>query len=142
MRPHPLVVFIRLCGVTGFGVFLGLAIAGLVGIITGRAFTDGTAWLAGVPVLAALGTAVGATTAWLTRRWFFSSMPRRWLLFASSGLLVLPLATAVGQGEVVSAVTFPSTALGSITTTILWRRGCRRKVALAQASPHQRLDRR
>lgn len=141
-RVHPHVVFLRLCGAAGFGVFLGLAIAGLVGIVTGRAFADGTEWLAGVPILAVFGMPLGAVVAWLTRRWFLPATPRRWLFFTAAGLLALPLATAVGQGETSNAVVFPIIAIGGLTTVMLWQRGFRREVAPGQALRYGRFVRR
>ncbi|MEV4734221.1 hypothetical protein [Saccharopolyspora sp. NPDC049426] len=133
MRFRPIVVFARLCGAAGLGVFLGAAVAGLISIVTGAAFARGAAWVAGVPVLAVLGALVGLAVAWITRRWFAPQAPRRRLLFTGAGLAALPLAVAVAQGEPNTVIAFTLIAAAVVLTVTLWARGYRRETAQVRA---------
>lgn len=138
MRFHPLVVFARLCGAAGLGVFLGAAASGLVNIVTGWAFIRGNAWVTGVPVLAILGGIAGVTIAWLTRRWLMPEASRRRLLFTAAGALAAPAATAAAQGEPNTAVTFPLIFAGTAMIVTLWVQGFRRETQLARSVSYSR----
>ncbi len=131
MRFRASVVFARVCGAAGLGVFLGAGAAGLVSVITGSVFAHDPAWLTGVPVLAVLGAVAGLVIAWITRRWFAPHVPYRRWLFTAAGMLVLPLATAVSATTPV--VAFPIIAAAVVLTVSLWVRGFRRETAQARA---------
>lgn len=133
MRFRPVVVFARLCGAAGLGVFLGAAVAGLISITTGAAFARGAAWVTGVPVLAVLGALAGLAIAWLTRRWFAPQAPRRRSLFTAAGLVALPLAVAPFQGEPNTLIAFTLIAAVAVLTVTLWVRGYRRETAQVRA---------
>ena len=131
MRFRAYIVFARLCGAAGLGVFLGASAAGLINVINGSAFTHDPNWLTGAPVLAVLGAVGGFLVAWITRRWFAPRAPYRRLLFTAAGALTLPLATAVSTGAPI--VAFPLIAAAVIVTVTLWIRGYRRETAQARA---------
>lgn len=125
-------VFGRLIGAAGLGAALGAAVAGLIAIVIGQAFQPGSTWLTGLPLLAVLGAGVGALVARITRQWFLPSAPdrngvrRRMLLFTAAGLVVGPLAIAVGQLHAIAAVAIPLMLVGSAVTLTLWMRAFRR----------------
>ncbi|MEY8042629.1 hypothetical protein AB8O55_24755 [Saccharopolyspora cebuensis] len=133
MRFRAYIVFLRLCGASGLGVYLGAALCGSINIATGAAFSHGTEWLAGVPVLAVLGAVAGLAAAWLTRRWFVPRVPRRRLVFTLAGAASLPMAVTIGQGEADPFVVFPIMGVMVVVTVTLWVRGFRRETALARA---------
>jgi hypothetical protein len=98
VRLHPSISgFARFCGVSGLGVYVGTAIAGLIAVLTGRVFAAGATWLATVPVLAVVGAGVGVLVGRLTRRWLLPRVPARRWTFLAAGAVTLPLFTAVGQ---------------------------------------------
>ncbi|WP_406690334.1 hypothetical protein REH65_31185 [Saccharopolyspora sp. ID03-671] len=133
MRFRAVVVFARLCGAAGLGVFLGSAVAGLISIVTGTAFARGAAWVTGVPVLAVLGALAGLAIAWITRRWFVPQASHRRLLFTAAGVAALPLAVGVAQGEPSIPVAFTLIAAAVMLTVTLWVRGYRRETAQVRA---------
>jgi hypothetical protein len=133
MRFRSVVVFGRLIGAAGLGAALGAGVAGLIAIVIGQAFQPGSTWLTGLPVLAVIGAGVGALVARLTRQWFLPTVPdqhtgarRRMLLFTGAGLIVVPLAEAVGQLHAIAAVAIPLMLVGSAVTLTLWMRAFRR----------------
>jgi len=133
MWSRSVVAFGRLIGAAGLGAALGAAVAGLIAIVLGQAFQPGSTWLTGLPVLAVLGAGFGALVAWLTRRWFLPSAPdwkhgsrRRLLLFTAAGLVVVPLAVAVGQSPASTTVAILLMFAGSAVTLMMWTRASRR----------------
>ena len=129
MRFRSFIVFARLCGAAGLGVFLGASATGLINVITSNTFHD-PSWLTGAPVLAVLGALVGFGLAWITHRWFAPNVPYRRLLFTTAGVLALPLVTAVSTGP--PAIAFPLMLAGSVLSVTLWVRGFRQETALAR----------
>jgi hypothetical protein len=123
MRATAVVVFGRLIGATGLGAYLGAALAGLIAVITGQAFT--APWPAAVPVLALLGCGVGASIAWITRRWFLPRIRHRMLVLAAAGVLVLPLAAAIGQFHAIGSIGILLVFLGGATTLTIYHRASR-----------------
>lgn len=131
MRFRAYVVFCRLCGAAGLGVFVGATAAGLINVITGAAFAHEPTWLTGAPVLVVFGALGGFVVSWLTRRWFTPTAPYRRLSFTAAGALMLPLATAVSTGSTV--VTFPLMLAGAAWSVTLWVRGFRSETRQARA---------
>ncbi|MEV4734704.1 hypothetical protein [Saccharopolyspora sp. NPDC049426] len=131
MRFQPFIVYARLCGAAGLGVLLGAAATGLLNVLTGSVFTHLPYWLAGVPVLAALGAPTGLFAGWLTRRWFAPDVPRRQLVFAVGGPVAVPLATAVHSDSI--ALAFPLMLGAAAIAIALWVRGYRRETAQVRA---------
>jgi hypothetical protein len=122
---------IRAIGAAGLGNLLGLAVAGLIAVISGKALAPGSHWLAGLPALVVLGAVAGPIAAWFTRRWLLPSWrrgARRTLLFTAAGSVVVPLAVAIGQlpEAAIRTVAIPLGLLGSAITLMLWTRTRRR----------------
>lgn len=130
MRFRSFIVFARLCGAAGLGVFLGAGATGLVNVISGNILAHDPTWLTGAPVLAMLGALLGFLIAWITRRWFAPHAPYRRTFFTLAGALTLPLATAVSTGP--PAIAFPLMLVGAALTITLWGRGFRWEIALAR----------
>lgn len=123
MRPRSgLASTARLCVVLGVGTYLGASIAGLIPVVTGRVFTHGSPWLATVPVLAIAGAGLGAAVGWLTRTWLLRRTPGRWWMFAGTGVVTLPLFTAIGQsGEFATVAVVLAAVGGAAMLVTYWR---------------------
>lgn len=123
MRPHSsIVAFVRLCAASGVGVYLGGSVAGLVAVVNGDAFAAGSRWLANLPGLAVFGAGVGAVAAWTTRRWLLPRLSRRLVAFTVTGIVSLPLFTAISQLRAIEAVGAPLALLGgAVTAAVYWR---------------------
>lgn len=90
-------LFVRIIAAAGIGTYLGAAAAGLLAVLTGQAFSAGSDWLLGVPVLAVLGAAVAPVVGWLTRFWLAPGLQHRLLLFTCVGAVTMPLAFAISE---------------------------------------------
>ncbi|TVT23390.1 hypothetical protein FNH05_33040 [Amycolatopsis rhizosphaerae] len=133
MKSRSVVVFGKLIGAAGLGAALGASVAGLIAVVFGQAVQPGSTWLTGLPALAVIGAGVSALVAGLTRRWFLSAAAdkphgerRRLLLFTAAGLVVVPLAIAVGQLQAAATMAIPFMVAGSAVTLTLWMRAFRR----------------
>jgi len=117
-------VFWRFIGSIGVGAYLGAAAAGVIALLTGKAFAAGSTWAAGLPVLVVLGAIITAVVSRLTRPWLLPKLSgHRWLWGAAAGLLLGPLAIAVGQlGGLLAPVGLPLMLAGAVTTVVLWVR--------------------
>jgi hypothetical protein len=124
MRATAFVVFWRFIGSFGVGTYLGAAAAGLIALLTGTVFAAGSTWATGLPVLAVLGAIITAVVSRLTRPWLLPKLARhRWLWGAAAGLLLGPLAIAVGElGGLLAPVGLPLMFIGAVTTVVLWVR--------------------
>lgn len=122
------VVFWRFLGSIGVGTYLGAAVAGTVALVTGKVFAAGSTWAAALPVLAVLGAGITAVVFRMTRPWLLPKIHRfRWLWGAAAGLLLGPLAIAVGDlGGLLQPVGLPPMLIGAVTTVVLWVRWFRR----------------
>jgi hypothetical protein len=129
------VVFWRFIGSFGVGTYLGAAVAGVVALATGKVFATGSTWAAALPVLAILGAAITAAVFRLTRPWLLPRIVRfRWLWGAAAGVLLGPLAIAVGDLDgLLKPVGLPLMAIGAATTVVLWVRWYRRTHPLTGA---------
>lgn len=119
-------LFFRLCGVTGLGVYLGGAVAGLIAVITGDVFASGSPWPRTAPALAIAGAGVGLALGWLTRRWLLPQAAHRWLTFTLTGIATLPLFAAVAQLRAIETVGIPLVVAGAIAVAIVYWRASRR----------------
>lgn len=131
MRATTLVVFFRGLGSLGVGSYLGAALAGLVAVLTGRAFAAGSTWVTALPVLAVLGAILTAAAFAATRGWVLPKfarahrhwMLRRWLWGAVAGVVLAPLAIAVGDlGSLLSPIGLPLMLIGAVATLVMWVR--------------------
>ena len=138
VRVGSVVMFGRLVGATGLGAYVGAALAGLIAVVTGQAFSSCSTWLSGVPVLAALGAAVGPGIAWFTRRWFLPRLRRRVLAFTAADVLVLPLAVAIGQLRAIGTLGLLLVFLGGATTVTLYLRAATGRTRRPRVKPGTR----
>lgn len=126
MRPRSsIVAFIRLCAASGVGVYLGGSLAGLVAVVNGDAFAPGSPWLGNVPGLAVFGAGAGAAAFWVTRRWLVPRLSHRLAVFVVTGILTLPLFTAISQLRAIQTVGAPLALLGGALTAIVYWRASR-----------------
>ncbi|MEU7477070.1 hypothetical protein AB0A63_13870 [Lentzea sp. NPDC042327] len=122
MRFTTAVTFARFIGACGVGSYLGAATAGLVALLSGKAFEPGSPWLAGVPFLAVIGALVTAVAFRLTRYWLLPKLRRRLLWGALAGAVLTPFAVAVGQlGDLRPLAAWLMLA-GALPTGWLWAR--------------------
>lgn len=135
MRATTLVVFFRGLGSLGVGSYLGAAVAGLIAVLTGRAFATGSTWVAALPVLVIFGAILTAAAFAATRGWVLPAfarqhrrfMLRRWLWGAIAGVVLGPLAIAIGDlGSLLSPIGLPLIAIGGVSTFVLWVRWYRK----------------
>lgn len=104
--------FAGMIGAMGVGAYLGAALAGLLAVLTGQAFAEGSPWPGGAVALAVLGAVAGGLVAGLTAlAW---TLRRRPLLLVLGGLVSLPLATAIGQLDQVDSVGVGLVAAGGV----------------------------
>jgi hypothetical protein len=122
MRVTTFVVFWRFIGAVGVGAGCGAAIAGLIAVLTGRAFAPGSPWLTALPVLVVFGAALGAGVGPLTRFWLLPKVAHRAGWGALAGAVVAPLAIAIGQLGNLLAVGMLLMLAGAITTAVVWIR--------------------
>lgn len=123
MRVTTFVVFWRFIGAAGVGAGAGAAIAGLIAVLTGRAFAPGSPWLTALPVLVVFGALLGLGVARLTRFWLLPTIARLRLLWGTlAGAVVVPLAIAIGQLGNLRAVGMLLMLIGGITTAVIWVR--------------------
>ncbi len=124
MRATAFVIFWRFIGSFGVGSYLGAAVAGLVALLTGKVFAAGSTWVTGLPVLVVFGAIITAVVSRLTRPWLLPRFARhRWLGGAVAGLLLGPLAIAVGElGGLLDPVGMPLMFIGAAITVVLWVR--------------------
>ena len=138
MRLASVVMFGRLVGATGLGAYLGAALAGLIAVVAGQAFSTGSPWLTALPVLAVLGAGLGAAIARLTRRWFLPHVRRRMLVFTVSNVLVLPLAVAIGQLHSIETIGILLVFAGGATTLAMYLRTAAGRTRRARPNPGTR----
>lgn len=113
---------VRLCVVLGVGAYLGASVGGLIPVVTGRVFAHGSPWLVTVPMLAIAGAGLGMVVSWLTRTWLLRRIPRRRWTFAGTGVVTLPLFTAIGQSDEFATVSFALAAVGgAVMLVTYWR---------------------
>lgn len=123
MRVTTFVVFLRLIGAAGVGAYLGAAVAGLVAVLTGRAFAPAGTWVTALPVLAVFGALLTAGVARLTRLWLLpKASGRRALWGAAAGAVLAPLAVAVGRMGTLVDVGLLLVLAGSLITAVQWVR--------------------
>ncbi|GAB3162203.1 hypothetical protein GCM10027258_80820 [Amycolatopsis stemonae] len=123
MRVTTFVVFWRFIGAAGIGAGVGAAVAGLIAVLTGRAFAPASPWLTALPVLIVFGAPVGIAVARLTRLWLLPAIARHRLLWGTlAGAVVVPLAIAIGQLGNLLAVGMVLMLAGAVTTTVVWVR--------------------
>ncbi|UQS23133.1 hypothetical protein L1857_10050 [Amycolatopsis thermalba] len=72
-----------------------MTVAGLVCVLTGEAWAQGSNWPGAVPGLALMGAAGALTVTFATRRRLLPQLRHRTVIFVSIGLISLPLACAV-----------------------------------------------
>lgn len=127
MRPTQLTWLFRLVGAGGIGTTLGLAVAGVLGLVTGQMSAEGNPWLVGLPGFVLLGALAGVVTARITRSWLGLRIHRRYWVFTAVGAIAVPLALSLGQMPeqfVTAAVAFA--AVGWVSTVTLRIRALRR----------------
>jgi hypothetical protein len=126
MRATTVVVFLRCIGSLGVGTYLGAALAGLIAVVTGRVFAAGSTWAPALPVLTVLGAVLTAAAFAATRGWMLPTIHqhrRRWLWGAVAGVVLGPLAIAIGDlGGLLQPVGLPLILLCAVTTLVRWMR--------------------
>ncbi len=134
MRFSRLLLLGRFLAVSGLGTITGLAVGGLITVATGQAFAAGSVWSTALPGLIVLGAGIGALASRGSRRWLFSTSTgpsharHRMLLFTVAGMLVVPLAVAVGESDGIGPLVLAPAAACWVTTLAVWIRHVRRPV--------------
>lgn len=116
--------FVGLLGASGVGAYLGAAAAGLIAVLTGQVFAEGSSWPTAVPLLAVFGAVAGALVAGLTR--LARRLRRRTVILAVGGLVSLPLAIAINHLDQMDSVGISLVLLGGMVGMIVYVRDRRR----------------
>jgi MFS family permease len=103
------------------GGYAGMAVAGLICVVTGGAFAQDSRWPSVIPAFALMGALVALIVAFVTKRRLLPELRHRTAIFVIVGLISAPLAFAVPnerQGEL-SAYCYFAGAFLTLTVSII-----------------------
>lgn len=114
-RPMPGVVgqFRWFMGACGAGVYVGMTLAGLRGVLTGSLIEPRV--LYGTPVYLGLGALLGLWAAHASRNWLLATWDRRKVTFAVAGAVMMPFAVCFGQVPMTDGVAKLALLPGCVT---------------------------
>jgi hypothetical protein len=114
-RPMPGVVgqFRWFMGACGAGVYVGMTLAGLRGVLTGSLIEPRV--LYGTPIYLGLGALLGLWAAHASHRWLLPAWDRRKVTFAVAGAVMMPLAVCFGQVPMTDGVAKLALLPGCVT---------------------------
>lgn len=114
-RPMPGVVgqFRWFMGACAAGVYVGMTLAGLRGVLTGSLIEPRV--LYGTPIYLGLGALLGLWAAYATRRWLLATWDKRKMTFAVAGAVMMPFAVCFGQVPMSDSVATLALLPGCVT---------------------------